>query len=92
MVTILGVRGLDSSVNIMRFINKNMLVICVNTCCHTNVMLPHKCFFLSFFFSDSFESRSAVQILYAKNWEAVTTIIDGVRFFMCDMAPKSDSR
>ena len=30
MVTILGVRGLDSSVNIMRFINKNMLVIEVN--------------------------------------------------------------
>ena len=27
MVTILGIRGLDSSVNIMRFINKNMLVI-----------------------------------------------------------------
>ena len=39
MITILGVGGLDSSVNIMRFINKNMLVI--GFMC--KYMLPHKC-------------------------------------------------
>ena len=47
MVTILGVRGLDSSVNIMRFINKNMLVIenvdfsLMNEFMY-KYMLPHK--------------------------------------------------
>ena len=47
MVTILGVRGLDSSVNIMRFINKNMLVIENVDFSQMNefmykYMLPHK--------------------------------------------------
>ena len=50
MVTILGVRGLDSSVNIMRFINKNMLVIEVNVDFSLingfmyKYTLPHKCY------------------------------------------------
>ena len=75
MITILGVRGLDSSVNIMRFINKNMLVIEVNVdfslingfMCKYVHAAPQMlcCFQMFFFFSDSFESRSAVQILYA---------------------------
>ena len=47
MVTILGVGGLDSSFNIMRFINKNMLVIenvdfsLMNEFMY-KYMLPHK--------------------------------------------------
>ena len=50
MVTILGVRGLDSSVNIMRFINKNMLVIEANVDFSLingfmyKYTLPHKCY------------------------------------------------
>ena len=50
MVTILGVRRLDSGVNIMQFINKNMLVIegnvdfsLINGFMY-KYMLPHKCY------------------------------------------------
>ena len=57
MVTILGVKGLDSSFNILRFINKNMLVIenvdfsLMNEFMY-KYMLPHKYYiaFKCFFF------------------------------------------
>ena len=64
MITILGVRGLDSSVNIMRFINKNMLVIKNVDFSLMNefmfkYMLPHK-YYITFkcfsFFQISFNA------------------------------------
>ena len=67
MVTLLGVRGLDSSFNIMRFINKNMLVIenvdfsLMNEFMY-KYMLPHKDYIAFKCFSFFQISFNAVQL------------------------------
>ena len=67
MVTILGVKGLDSSFNILRFINKNMLVIenvdfsLMNEFMY-KYMLPHKNYITFKCFSFFQISFNAVQL------------------------------